>query len=80
MISVLAIRPKVRELKPGRGDGIFNDDKNPYDAFLRRGSKPRGPMLSEFMACKKSLATTDKNTSQGKIHHYFRTFLLLAAR
>jgi hypothetical protein len=29
VVTVLAIEPKVRELKPVRGLWIFNNDKNP---------------------------------------------------
>jgi hypothetical protein len=51
MISVLAILPKVRGAKPGRGGWILKGDKNPQHAFLRMGSKAVGPMsqdLTEF--------------------------------
>jgi hypothetical protein len=39
MVRVLAIVPKVRGFKPGRGDGLLNAIKNPQHAFLRWGSK-----------------------------------------
>jgi hypothetical protein len=39
MVSVLAIGPKVRGFKPGPGLYIFKGDKNPQQAFLRKGSK-----------------------------------------
>jgi hypothetical protein len=39
MVSVFAIRAKVRRFKLGRGDD-FKGDKNPEHAFLRREAKP----------------------------------------
>jgi hypothetical protein len=44
MVGVLAIGPKVRGFKPGRGRWIFKGDKNLQQAFLRRGSKAVGPI------------------------------------
>jgi hypothetical protein len=44
MVIVLAIGPKVRGLKPGRGDRYFTGDKKPQHAFIRKGSESGGPM------------------------------------
>jgi hypothetical protein len=44
VVSVLAIGPKVRGYKPGRGRWIFQADKNPQHTFLRMGSKAGGRM------------------------------------
>jgi hypothetical protein len=44
VVSVLAIGPKVRGFKPGRGRLLFKGDKNPWFDFLRMGSKAVGPM------------------------------------
>jgi hypothetical protein len=51
VVNVLAIGPKVRGLKPGRGRCDFKGDKNPQHDFLRRVSKAVGPMSSYFKAC-----------------------------
>jgi hypothetical protein len=45
MVSVFVTGHKVHRLKPGRGRLIFNDDKNPQNAFLQKGSKAVGLML-----------------------------------
>jgi hypothetical protein len=37
VVSVLAIGPKVRRYKPGRGRWTFKADKNPQHTFLRMG-------------------------------------------
>jgi hypothetical protein len=42
MVIVLAIGPKVRQFKPGRGRRIFKGYKNPLHDFLRWGSKAVG--------------------------------------
>ena len=42
--SVLTFGTQVRGLKPGRSLRIFQGEKNPQHAFLRRGSKAVGPM------------------------------------
>jgi hypothetical protein len=31
IVSVIAIRPKARGFKPGRGAGLFKGDKNPSE-------------------------------------------------
>jgi hypothetical protein len=43
MVSVLAIEPKVRGVKPGRGRWIFKGYKNPQHAFLQGEVKPSAP-------------------------------------
>jgi hypothetical protein len=50
VVGVIAIGPKVRGFKPGRGRRIFKGDKNLQHAFLGRGSKAVGPM-SDLTAC-----------------------------
>jgi hypothetical protein len=44
MVRVLAIRPKIRGFKTGRGDG----HKSPQNTFLRRGNKAGDPMSYDF--------------------------------
>jgi hypothetical protein len=44
MVRVLAIRPKIRGFKTGRGDG----HKSPQHTFLRRGNKAGDPMSYDF--------------------------------
>jgi hypothetical protein len=41
--SVLAFGTQVRGFKPGRSRPIFQGEKNPQHAFLRKGSKVVGP-------------------------------------
>jgi hypothetical protein len=77
---MLATGPKVHKFKPGQGDGCFKGDKNAQHAFLWRGSKARDPMLSDIKACKNHLGSMNKNTLQGRIHHFLCPFLLLATR
>jgi hypothetical protein len=55
MVSVLAIGPKVRRFKLGRGRWNFKGDKNPQHAFFQRGSKAVGPMSLDSTACKKKI-------------------------
>jgi hypothetical protein len=68
VFNVIAIGPKVRGFKRGRGRWILRKGK---------GSKSGGLMSKYFTAGKKSLASMKKNTSQGQIYHYLRLFLLL---
>jgi hypothetical protein len=42
--SALAFGTQVRGFKPGRSRLIFQGEKNPQRAFLRKGSKTVGPM------------------------------------
>ena len=42
--SVLAFGTQVRGFKPGRSRRIFQGEKNPQQAFLRKGSKAVCPM------------------------------------
>jgi hypothetical protein len=44
MAIVLAVGPKVRGFKPGRGLWIFKGDNNPQYVVLERGNKPVDPM------------------------------------
>jgi hypothetical protein len=43
MFILLAIGPKVRGFKPGRGRWVFKGDTNPQHVFLRKGIKPSVP-------------------------------------
>jgi hypothetical protein len=43
-VSALASGTQVRGLKPGRRHRIFQGEKNPQRAFLRKGSKTVDPM------------------------------------
>jgi hypothetical protein len=43
VVSVLDIGPKVHRFNLGQGLWIIKGDKNPQQAFLRRGSKAVGP-------------------------------------
>jgi hypothetical protein len=43
-ISVLDFGTQVRGFKPDRSRRIFQGEKIPQRAFLRKGSKPVGPM------------------------------------
>jgi hypothetical protein len=43
-VSALAFGTQVRGFKPGRSRRIFQGEKNPQRAFLRKGSKTVGPM------------------------------------
>jgi hypothetical protein len=52
MVSVRVIGPKVRGVRPGRGQRIFMGDKNLQHTFLRMASKAIGPMSKDFTACK----------------------------
>jgi hypothetical protein len=45
VVTVLAIRPKIRGFKLGEGK------KNPQQNFLRRGIKAVGPMLKDLVEC-----------------------------
>ena len=49
---------QVREFKPGRSRRIFQGEKNPQHAFLRKGSKVP---CRRFTACKRSLNVTWKS-------------------
>ena len=42
--SVLAFGTQVRGFKPGRSRWIFQGEKNPQHAFLRKGSKAVYPV------------------------------------
>jgi hypothetical protein len=43
-VSALAFGTQVRGFKPDRSRRIFQGEKNPQRAFLRKGSKTVGPM------------------------------------
>jgi hypothetical protein len=49
--SVLAIGPKISELKPDWGQWTFKDDKIPWHDFFRRGNKAVGFMSKDFTSC-----------------------------
>ena len=44
MVNILATGSGVRRFKPGRGQWIFSESKNPEYDFLRKGSKVVGPV------------------------------------
>jgi hypothetical protein len=44
VVIVIAIEPKVRVFKHGRGQWDFNGDKNSQQAFLQRESEAIGHM------------------------------------
>jgi hypothetical protein len=66
MVSMLAIRPKVRRFKPGRRQWIFKGNKICSMLSFEGEVKPEAPR-QDSMACKKSLASMNKNTSHGQI-------------
>ena len=43
VVIILATESEVRGFKPGRGQWIFSERKNPEYDFLRKGSKAVGP-------------------------------------
>jgi hypothetical protein len=44
VVSVLAVGPKVRGFKTGRGQWICKGDKNPWYNFLQSGNKAVSPV------------------------------------
>jgi hypothetical protein len=62
MVSVLAIGPKVRGSKPGRGQWIFNGDK--IRSTPSFGGKVKPHVI--FYSMLKSLPTMNKDTSKAK--------------
>jgi hypothetical protein len=59
MVSVLAIRPKVCGFKPGQGTGLLRVIKIHSMPSFGEEVKP-APCHKIFIACKKSLASTNK--------------------
>jgi hypothetical protein len=51
VVSVLAIGTEVRGFEAGKGWWIFKGYTNPWQAFLRRGSKVVDPMTYDFTTC-----------------------------
>jgi hypothetical protein len=80
MSRVLAIRPKVRGFKPGRGDGYLRPIKIRSTHYFGGEVKPEVPCCKISQHVKKSLASMNKHTSQSQMHHSLRPFLLLATR
>jgi hypothetical protein len=80
IVSVLAIGPKVREFKPGRGDGSLRVIKIcSMPSF--RGEVKLGTPCHEFLQhVKDCLESMNKNTSQGQIHLSLYPFFLLVIR
>jgi hypothetical protein len=79
MVSVLAIGPKVRGVKPARSDGLLRAIKicsTPYFGEV----KPPAPCRKTLRRVKKSLGGMNKNTSRGQTRHFLRPFLLLTTR
>jgi hypothetical protein len=46
-----AIGPKIRRLKPGRGQWISKSNKNPEQKFPQKGSKGVASMPQDFTSC-----------------------------
>ena len=44
MVIILATGSEVRGFKPGRGQWISSERKNPQYDFLRKGNKSAGPV------------------------------------
>jgi hypothetical protein len=61
-------------------DPKFVGDKNLQHAFLRRENKAGNPYPKILQHVKNHLGSRNKNSLQGKIHHFFCLFLLLATR
>jgi hypothetical protein len=80
MSRVLAIRPKVRGFKPGRGDGYLRPINIRSTHSFGGEVKPEVPCCKILQHVKKSLASMNKHTSQSQMHHSLRPFLLLATR
>jgi hypothetical protein len=76
MVSVLTIGPKVRGLKPGRGDGILRAIKILSTHSFGGEVKPYTPCRKILLHVKNHLGSVNKNTSQGQIN-VIRPFLLL---
>jgi hypothetical protein len=69
--SVLAFGTQVRGFKPGRSRRIFQGEKNPQHAFLRRGSKSRSIPCRRFAACKRTLKVALTRSFQAKFTGHF---------
>jgi hypothetical protein len=74
MCSVIAIRTKVRGLKPPRGDGFLRALK------IRSTPSFGGEEKQEAPYHKISFESMNKNTSQSQINHSLRLFILLDTR
>jgi hypothetical protein len=79
MLSVLATVPKVRMLKPGRGDGFLRAIKVRSRPFFGGEVKPLAS-CREIYGMLKNLVSMNKNTSQGQIYHSLCPFFLFATR
>jgi hypothetical protein len=84
MVRVLNIKTQGLWVQNRLMRWIFKGDKNPQQAFLQRGIKagdiPPPHTSHNFMVRKKPLASMNKNSLQGQIHHSLRLFLLHATR
>jgi hypothetical protein len=67
MVSVLAIEPKVRGFKSGRGDGFFRAIEIRSTSSMGGEVKLSAPCSKILRHVKKSLANMNKSTSQGQI-------------
>jgi hypothetical protein len=63
VVIMLAIGPKVRGFKPGRGRRIFKGDESPSHDLLRRGSKVVGPHIAGFYGMLKNPADYERDIS-----------------
>jgi hypothetical protein len=80
MISVLGIRPKVQGFKPGLDYRFLKGIKIPSTPFFREEVKPKAQCRNILRNVKKALASMNKDSSQGQIHNFLRSFLLFATR
>jgi hypothetical protein len=76
VVSVLAIRPKVRGFIPSRGRWIFSGEKIHSTPSFGRREKPLVPSR-KILRHVKCPSKYESDTSQGKIHNFLRKFLLL---
>jgi hypothetical protein len=78
-VCVLAIKPKVRWFKPSQGGWFLRAIK--ICSTLSFGGEVKSEASREILRhVKKALASVNKNTLQGQIHHSLCPFLLLATR
>jgi hypothetical protein len=79
IVSALVIRPKDGGFKTGQGGAFLGAKKVRSKSSFGEKVKMEAP-CKIFTACKKLLASMQKNTSQCQVHHSLRPFLLLATR
>jgi hypothetical protein len=77
---VLAIGPKVCGFKPGQGDGFLRAIKICSTPSFEGEEKLEASCRKILRHVKQLLATMNKNSLQGQVHHSLGPFLLLATR